>query len=54
MFWENETENYLDKILGDDAATDVSFLSGLSGIALARFALEHPQYNEWQKIMLLY
>ncbi|WP_169409420.1 lanthionine synthetase LanC family protein [Dyadobacter beijingensis] len=53
-FWENETEKYQDKILHDDAATDVSFLSGLSGIALARFALEDPQYNEWQKIMLLY
>lgn len=53
-FWENETEHYQERILNDDAATDVSFLSGLSGIALARFALEYPQYNEWQKIMLLY
>lgn len=52
-FWDNETEFYL-KNIRNDQITDVSFLNGLAGVALARFAVEYPEFSDWHKMMLLY
>ncbi|REA63534.1 hypothetical protein DSL64_03565 [Dyadobacter luteus] len=53
-FWKAQTLDYMSRFLQDGDRKDVSFLSGFCGVALAETALGNPEFNELQKIMLLY